>query len=71
MTRHDRPRPAAARAARERVVDWLDGSAGNAEHVLDAGLLETGDDEFPYLHLDQVAARCRRGDVVFGSARDG
>jgi hypothetical protein len=43
MTGYHCPRSTAARAAGEGIIDRLDGSARNAEHVLDTSLLEARD----------------------------
>ena len=64
MPRHHGTRSPSSRAARQGVVDRLDGSAGNAEHVLDPRPLEAGDDELRYLDLDQLVERCRRNDPL-------
>jgi hypothetical protein len=70
MTGHDGPRSAPAGAASERVVERLDGSTGNAEHILDPGLLQAPDDELCDLDFNQWGRAHRRGDVVFRSGSE-
>ena len=71
MTCHHGPGSALARAARKRIVDRLDGSAGNAEHVLDTSLLEARDDQLRNFDLDQLAQGRRSDDVVFRNCGEG
>jgi len=45
MARNYRTRSATPGAARERVVQWLDGATGHTEYKLDTDLFQIGDQQ--------------------------